>query len=59
MNNKEIELVALLTEREGMLAANLDRVHSGEGVAYHESDFTILATKIRALKSNDMSDTAC
>jgi hypothetical protein len=51
MENNFIELQALLTEREEMLAANLKRDRRGEALAYSESEFSSLAIKIRALKT--------
>jgi len=51
--DKQIELQALLTEREGMVAENMQRLHIGQSMAYNEDSFQILAEKIRALKGND------
>lgn len=47
--NKRILLEALITEREGMIAENTQRVHLGQSMAYGDGDFTILARKMRAL----------
>jgi len=47
--NKEIELQALITEREGMLADNKDRENRGEALAWPGNMFVDLAKDIRAL----------
>ena len=46
----EIELQALITEREGMVANNQYRCLRGETVAYPDEAFLELAEQIRALK---------
>ena len=46
----EIELQALITEREGMVAYNQYRCLRGETVAYPDEAFLELAEQIRALK---------
>ena len=46
----EIELQALVTEREGMVAYNQYRGLRGETVAYPDEAFLELAERIRALK---------
>lgn len=43
------QLEALITEREGMLAANLERQRRGEALAYQESTFTELANQMRCV----------
>ena len=45
----EIELQALITEREGMVAYNQYRCLRGETVAYPDEAFLKLAEQIRAL----------
>lgn len=50
MTNNEIELQALITEREGMIAENTFRQSIDRGMAYTEDSFQILAEKMRALK---------
>lgn len=45
----EIELQALITEREGMVASNKFREDSCQALAYGEGAFDELADKIRAL----------
>jgi hypothetical protein len=45
-----IELEALITEREGMIAKNTQREHLGYSMAYWEDSFAILASKIRELE---------
>ena len=45
-----VELEALITEREGMIAENLQRQYLGNAMAYTEDNFLILADKIRRLK---------
>lgn len=52
MTNSEIELQALITEREGMIAENKFREINGNSLAYCEDSFIILANKIRELKEN-------
>jgi hypothetical protein len=47
---KQIELHALITEREGMIAENLFSQSVDRGVQYGESAFFTLADKMRALK---------
>lgn len=48
MDNREIELQALITEREGMIAENALRRWSSP--PYDEEDFDAIADKMRALK---------
>lgn len=43
------QLEALISEREGMLAANLERQRRGEALAYQESAFTELANQMRCV----------
>lgn len=48
--NERIELEALITEREGMVAENKVREILGQSMAYHDMDFQILAKQMRDLK---------
>jgi len=48
--NRRIELEALITEREGMIAMNMQREHLGQSMAYEGNAFVFLADKLRALK---------
>ena len=57
MDNKEIELQALITEREAMVAENIYRSALSQGPAYADADFGKVAAEIRALKSVDLSAT--
>ena len=50
MSNRELELQALITEREGMIAENKQREILGDSVAYSYSQFAYIADCIRALK---------
>jgi len=50
LTNIEIELQALITEREGMIAANQEREHRQEYPAYNEADFNHMAQRILDLK---------
>jgi hypothetical protein len=50
MSAIEIELQALVTEREGMIAANADRARHNEAMAYTDAQFFGLADKMRSLK---------
>ena len=47
--DKAIELQALITEREGMIAENNWRIQLEQSLAYTEDSFIILAEKIRKL----------
>ncbi|MDD5050985.1 MAG: hypothetical protein PHV93_04605 [Candidatus Pacebacteria bacterium] len=58
MTNQQLEAEALLIELEGMLAANKEREHRGESLAYPESAFIQLAKDIRALKTVELAATA-
>ena len=49
MNVTDIELQALITEREGMLVANVQRAISGYDPAYGEKNFLNLSERIRGL----------
>ena len=53
----DIELQALVTEREGMVTANIERQHRGEALAYPESCFIQLASEIRALNTAELAAT--
>jgi hypothetical protein len=48
----EIELQALVTEREAMIAANQERLSLGEAIAYDYNHFAYLASQIRELEKN-------
>lgn len=50
MSNREIELQALITEREGMIAENTQREIQGDSMAYAYEEFAYIAECIRALK---------
>ena len=50
MDATHIELQALITEREGMLAANRIDEFNGNSVSYGPIDFYTLADKMRMLK---------
>ena len=47
--NTKIELEALITEREGMLAENTHRIDCGHSIAYGDESFFDLAQRICAL----------
>ena len=47
--NKRILLEAFITEREGMIAENTQRVTRGESLAFVYDHFNDLAGKMRAL----------
>ena len=49
VQNEEIELEILITEREGMLAENRQRALLCQSMAYSESDFHALAEKMLQL----------
>lgn len=49
MDKWQIELEALKTEREAMIADNLERQRLGSALAYHGDSFMILAERIRDL----------
>lgn len=51
MDDVEIELQALITEREGMIAENMNRQYMNQGMAYTDISFNQLAEKIRKLKT--------
>jgi hypothetical protein len=51
MINEEIELQALICEREGMVAENTYSANLGQGVAYSDAEFGKLSDRIRALKT--------
>lgn len=50
MTDIELELEALLTEREAMIAANQERLSLGEAIAYDYNHFMYIASQIRKLK---------
>lgn len=43
------EMEALITEREGMIAENYQRIHQRESIAYGDNAFNQHAEKFRAL----------
>jgi len=47
--DKNIQLEALITEREGMLAENQHRISCGNSIAYGMDNFNVIANRIRAL----------
>lgn len=47
--NMQIELAALICEKEAMLSENIMREHNGQAQAYGEQSFFEIAEKIRAL----------
>lgn len=47
----EIELQALITEREGMIAENQQREHLGNSMAYDDDSFLTIANKMRKLRA--------
>jgi hypothetical protein len=55
MDNKELELQALLTEREGYIAENKQREIHGDSMAYGADHFLELADRIRCLKHDERS----
>ena len=50
--NKMVELEALITEREGMIAENKQREILGQSMAYNDQIFMELAERIRQLEDN-------
>ena len=50
MSNRELELQALIAEREGMIAENAQREIQGDSMAYTYEQFSYIAECIRALK---------
>ena len=50
MCNRDLELQALITEREGMIAENMQREVTGDSMAYKYEQFAYIAECIRALK---------
>ena len=54
-DEQRIELEALITEREGMIADNKAREHGGWCQAYTDSAFFELAEKMRALLNKESS----
>jgi len=47
----EIELQALICEREGMIAGNMQRSAVGASMMYNDAEFFALADAMRKLKS--------
>jgi len=52
----QIELEALITEREGMIADNKRRDQEGEYITYRLEDFGALAARIRSLRWEEAHD---
>ena len=50
MSNRELELQALISERDGMIAENSQREIQGDSMAYTYKHFAYIAECIRALK---------
>jgi len=48
-DNIRIELEALISERNGMVAENMQRRHVGQSMAYCDNDFNALAGQMRKL----------
>jgi len=59
--DKRIELEALITEREGMLAENKYSLNNGQNISYGDEAFNELAERIRAVasQSNSAGDALC
>ncbi len=43
--NIRLQMEMLITEREGMIAANQQRIHRGESLAWEESNFQALSSQ--------------
>ena len=56
VDNSFIEMQALMTERDGMIAENEVRSDLGRSLAYVEDSFLIIAEKMRALKKEEVKD---
>lgn len=50
---QRIELEALITEREGMIAENAHRAFCGNSPAFGEDSFLVLADRMRAIAKGD------
>jgi hypothetical protein len=46
-----VQLETIITEREGMVAENLSRVHGGLSIAYPESAFQPLLAELNRLQT--------
>jgi hypothetical protein len=55
--DKNIQLQALITEREGYLAENTHRIACGNSIAYGAEAFNELAEQIRALDTAELAAT--
>ena len=53
MSNNEIELQALISEREAMIAENMQRNIMGQSMAYNEANFFFIAESMRSLKTEE------
>ncbi len=47
--NIELQIEMLITEREGMVAANQERIHRGESLAWEQSNFEALNSQFARL----------
>ncbi len=47
--NIELQIEMLITEREGMVAANQERIHRGESLAWEQSNFEALNNQFARL----------
>jgi len=45
-----IELEELITEREGMIATNFQRVHLEQSMAYEDDAFLIVQNRMKAIR---------
>lgn len=50
VDDEVIEFQALITEREAMIAENIQRCSLNQSIAYIDRDFFIIAEKMRKLK---------
>ncbi len=48
----KIEMEMLITEREGMIAENSQRIHLNQAMAYTDNDFEKVRSKMNLLLSN-------
>ena len=46
----QIELEELITEREGMIAANLQRVHLEQSMVYEDDAFLIVQNRMKGIR---------
>ncbi len=50
-----LEMEEAITEREGMIAENLQRVYIGQSMAYVEDSFLLLQNKIQSIRERLIS----